>query len=50
MDLSVGVTPKSVQVDVVTLDGFDLATVDVNDVSDDVVETDLGSFTTLLKI
>jgi F plasmid transfer operon, TraF, protein len=45
MDVSVGVTPKSVQVDLVTLTS-NLDTIDVADVADDTVETDLGSFTT----
>jgi len=46
MDLSVGVTPKTVQVDLVTLTA-NLDTVDVADVADDAIETDLGSFTTM---
>jgi len=46
MDISVGVTPKTVQVDLMTLNGVDLNTADLGDSVSDSVETNLGSFTT----
>lgn len=47
MDVSIGVTPKTVQVDLVTLVPVDLSTVDIADSIGDGVETNLGSFTTM---